>query len=54
MTEGGHKDIVKLLLKTGAKVNYKYTVNVSKSAFSLVYTSIKLINNPGVSNYYSV
>ena len=52
--EGGHKDIVKLLLKAGVKVNYKYTTNISKSALGLVYISIKLITNSSVSSYYSI
>ena len=52
--ERGHKDVVELLLKAGAKVDYEYTVNVSKSTPSLVYTSVELIANPGVSGCYSL
>ena len=47
-TERGHKDVVELLLKAGAKVDYKYTVDVSKSTPSLVHASVKLIANPDI------
>ena len=52
--EGGHKDMVELLLKAGAKVDYEYTVHVSKSAPSLVHAFVKsiAIANPGVSGCY--
>ena len=52
--EGGRKDVVELLLKAGAKVDYEYTVYVSKSASSLVHVFVELIANPGVSGCYSV
>ena len=50
--EGGRKDVVELLLKAGAKVDYEYTVYVSKSASSLVYASVESMANPGVSGCY--
>ena len=50
--EGGHEDMVELLLKAGAKVDYEYTVYVSKSALSLVHPSVESIANPGVSGCY--
>ena len=50
--EGGRKDVVELLLKAGAKVDYEYTVDVSKSTPSLVHASVELIANPGVSGCY--
>ena len=52
--EGGHEDMVELLLKAGAKVDYKYTVDVSKSAPSLVHASVELITNSSAFGYYSV
>jgi len=52
--EGGHKDVVELLLKAGAKVDYKYIVDVSKSAPSLVHASVELITNSSVSGCYSL
>ena len=52
--EGGHEAVVELLLKAGAKANCKYSIYVSKLALSLVYTSIKLIANPGVFSSYRV
>ena len=53
-TEGGHKAVVELLLKAGAKVDYEYIVDVSKPALSLVYFSVESIANPGVSGWYSM
>ena len=52
--EGGHKYMVELLLKAGAKVDYEYTIDVSKSAPSLVYAFIESIANPSVSGCYSL
>ena len=52
--ERGRKDVVKLLLEAGAKVDYEYTVDVSEPALSLVYASIESIADPGVSGCYSV
>ena len=52
--EGGHNDMVELLLKAGAKVDYEYTVDVSKSAPSLVYASVESITNSSVSGCYSL
>ena len=52
--EGGYKAVVELLLKAGAKANYEYSVYVSKLALSLIYTSVKLIANWGVSGCYRV
>lgn len=51
-TEEGSKDMAELLLKAGAKVNYEYGVGVSKSAPSLVHSSVKSIANPSVSGCY--
>ena len=51
-TEGGHKAVVELLLKAGAKVDYEYAVCVSKFAPSLVHASVESIANPGVSGCY--
>ena len=53
-TEGGYKDVVELLLKAGAKVDYEYTVDVSKSAPSLVHASVESITNSSVSGCYSL
>ena len=50
--EGGRKDVVELLLKAGAKVDYEYTV--SKSAPSLVHIFVESIANPGVPGCYSM
>ena len=46
--------MVELLLKAGAKVDYKYIVDVSKSAPSLVHASVELITNSSVSGCYSL
>ena len=32
--EGGHKAMVELLLKAGAKIDYEYNIYVSKPAFT--------------------
>lgn len=53
-TEEGSKDMAELLLKAGAKVDYEYGVDVSKSAPSLVHASVKSIANPSVSGCYSL
>ena len=50
--EGGRGDVVELLLKARAKVDYEYTVYVSKSAPSLVHAFAESIANPGVSGCY--
>ena len=52
--EGGHKAVIKLLLKAKVKVDYEYTVNVNKSTLNLVYFFIKSIANPNISSWYSV
>jgi len=46
--------VVKLLLKTGAKVDYEYTIDISEPVLSLVHVFIKLIANPSVSGCYSM
>ena len=50
--EGGRGDVVELLLKARAKVDYEYTIYVSKSAPSLVHASVKSIADPSVSGCY--
>ena len=52
--EKEYKNIVELLLKAGVKVNYKYSINVSKSALSLIYVSFKSIANPNIFSFYSL
>ena len=46
--------MVELLLEARAKVDYKYIVYVSEPTPSLVYASVELIANPGVSGCYSM
>jgi ankyrin repeat protein len=41
-TEGGYKDLVKLLIKAGTEYDYEYTVSVSDSAPSLESTLVNV------------